>query len=229
MIKFCPRCGSTLQSDWKICPNCGVKVVNLPEQDLTDKNNTIYQPIRSGGPKALGVAKKTRLKWAEKSWIISLIAGILGIASLLTPFLSVRWIDGAGVLVFSFDQWWFGFNASFQHPITYDFYWTKNPFYLIPEIITFIAVLLSNLTILIIALRLHKIEKNSSKGLIGGIVGLLISSIVIIIIFDLLTWNISGFSMWEARVPGFALIWQFIGSILVFIGYFLGRNRKPQN
>ncbi len=169
--------------------------------------------------------KTSRQKWAEKSWIFSLIAGIVGFLALLTPFSSEKWIDGAGTLIFSFEQWWFGLNLTYQIPFGNEFRWTGNPLFLVPEIITFIGIVLSNLFVLIIAIRLPKKEENASKGLIGGAIGLLLSSIALIASFHITSVNHLGYSYWQRMTPGFALIWQFIGSTLVFIGYFLGKSR----
>lgn len=186
--------------------------------------------IQKIADKPIEIIKTPKQKWAKNSWIFSIVAGIVGFASLLTPFSSEKWIDGAGVLIFSFEQWWFGFNITYQHPLGYDSFWTGNPFYLIPEIITFIGIILSNFTILLIAARLPKKEKNASKGLIGGAIGLLISSIALIAILELLYVIRLGYPYWQRMSPGFALIWQFIGSALVLIGFFLGKSSsRPTN
>lgn len=154
------------------------------------------------------------------------MAGIVGLASLLTPFASERAIDGMGVLLYSLDQWWFGFNTWYSHPITNTSFWTGNPLYLIPEIITFIGIVLSNCIVLIIAARLPNKENPTSKGLIGGAIGLLVSSIALIVSFHIVSLIGLGYSYWREMSPGFALIWQFIGSILVFFGYYVGKARS---
>ena len=174
--------------------------------------------------------KSPKQRWGERSWIFPLVAGIVGIISLVTPFSSEKAIDGSGLLIYSLEQWWFGFNTWYQHPSTNSSFWTGNPFYLIPEIITFIGILVSNFTILVISARLPKKERPTSKGLIGGAIGLLISSITLIAFVHINSVISLGYSWWERAVPGFALIWQFIGSILVFIGYFLGKSSSiPTN
>ena len=174
--------------------------------------------------------KSSKQKLAENSWIFSLVAGIVWLASLLTPFCSEKWIDGSGLLIFSYERWWFGFNLLYQHPIGYSSFWTGNPYYLIPETITFIGIVLSNFTVIVIAARNLKKKKNASKGLIGGAIGLLVSSITLIAFFHITTVLSLGYSMWQRMSPGFSLIWQFIGSVLVFIGCFLGKpSSRPTN
>ena len=35
---FCEKCGSELQDDWKICPNCGEPVPEEKEENITEQS-----------------------------------------------------------------------------------------------------------------------------------------------------------------------------------------------
>lgn len=227
MGNFCTECGSALQAEWKVCPNCGVPIISLPEQGSAYKVKTLQRPVQYQYPKSLVTLKTSKQKWAEKSWIFSLVAGIIGLVSLLTPFSSGKIYNFYGVLVFSFEQWWFGYNTVYDYDLGYESFWMENLSFLLPEVITLIIVIFSNLLILIIAARLPKRAKNTSNWLIGGAIGLLGSSIALIAIFELLFMIDSDYSYWQMMSPGFAIIWQFIGFVLVIIGYSVGKLKYP--
>lgn len=67
---FCPECGSKVQDDAKFCANCG-KVIN---QSQTDNSNVVMVTMFGKNvpiPKAYA-------KYANKVWIVEIIAGLVG-------------------------------------------------------------------------------------------------------------------------------------------------------
>jgi Zn-finger nucleic acid-binding protein len=78
-MKYCPECGTKLETEWKNCPNCGTRVIEGGDSILTR-------------PKPIQYPRQTQYNYSQDLYssrdksnvngIVSLIFGILGLFAL---------------------------------------------------------------------------------------------------------------------------------------------------
>jgi hypothetical protein len=166
--------------------------------------------------------KPPKLKMGGKSWILSLIAGIIGILALFTPA-SYAVITIYGINVLSWHMWIFGFNYYNDIVEGTDLFWTGDHNLLFFQILITIIVFIANSFVLIKAPKIKDDFNNAIIPLIGAIV-LIVAMIVYIVVFEIWAWIWIGDSFWGLQSLGFAIIGQFIASGIMLLGFFIANR-----
>lgn len=223
MAKFCANCGSPVEEDWNVCPNCGQHIIKKPIEDIKSVSEDISPSIAP--PSAVPVYKPPdtgfKKQPTQKYWILSLIAGIVSLIALITPASYV--VLGMGAMFLGFI---FGFMVIFQIGYGMVSGWTTSPGEMAISIISTVLILASAIVIIVKSAKLKRSGRlYSNLILIFGILALG-GTLHYIIAFEILS-RLSGYgSFWLNASVGPALFLQFIVFLLVIIGYSIGRKRS---
>jgi len=204
MSEVCSKCEYELRDDWNLCPECG-KII----EDRRDNLKWIQAKTKPGNQKV-----------AEKMWIVTLIAGIIGILSLFTPASSTSISLGGTVLV-SMDCWLFGLNIFYEYGVGYDVFFTVNELFLGVGIFSLIILVLVNLAAITIGVGTRKDLSRTKQNYteLGFAAGQVIGSLIYIIGMAIVYWFLTGESYWGFIGLGLAMIGQFVGAGLLVIGF----------
>lgn len=223
MAKFCSNCGSPVEEDWNVCPNCGQKII---ERSLVDIKSVSEDKSKSMTPSSVVPIYKPpetsfKSRSTHKYWTLSLAAGIISLIALITPSAYKMYGIGAAFLGFIF-----GFMVLFQFGYGMISGWTTSSGELIISIISTVLILTSAIIIIVKSAKLKKSELlYSNVVLVFGILAL-VGAIHYIIAFDIFS-RLTGYgSFWANASVGPALFLQFVVFILVVIGYSIGKKRS---
>lgn len=223
MAKFCSNCGSSVEEDWNVCPNCGQKIIVRSIGDIKSVSEDISKPMSP--PSVVPIYKPPETSFMSKPthkyWTLSLIAGILSLIALVTP--SAYKIYGMGAAFLGFI---FGFMVLFQFGYGMISGWTTSTGELIISIISTILILTSAIIIIVKSAKLKKSGiQYSNMVLVFGILAM-VGALHYIIAFDIFS-RLTGYgSFWGNASIGPALFLQFVVFILVVIGYSIGKKRS---
>lgn len=204
MSNVCSKCGFELREDWNLCPECG-KIIEQKMEEL--------KRIRA----------KTKLgnqKLSEKIWILTFIAGIIGILSLLTPATTLS-VSLLGEVLLSMDSWMFGLNIYYEYGVGYDVFFTRNEIILGVDIFSLVILLIVNILIITSGLMARKAFFKRQKDYtdLYYAAGLVIGTLIYIIGNEIISWLFIGDTHWGFFSLGLALIGQFIAALLTVINY----------
>lgn len=204
MSDVCSKCGYELREDWNLCPECGKMI-----EDRLDNLKWIKAKTKPGNQKI-----------AEKIWILTFIAGIIGILSLFTSASSMS-ISLAGTVLLSMDSWLFGLNIFYEYGVGYDVFFTRNELFLGVGIFSLIVLVIVNLVVIGSGIGSRKdIYKSKTDYLdlylaAGQVIGALIYIIGMAIVY----WFLTGEAYWGFIGLGLALIGQFVAALLLVISF----------
>ena len=139
MPNLCSKCRFELREDWNICPECEEPIYGKLKELKRIKAET----------------KSIEQKITGKIWILTLIAGIIGILALFTPA-STSSVSYSGVVLISMDSWMFGLNIFYEYGVGYDVFFTGNPYILGVEIVSLIILVIINIILIGISLSVRK-------------------------------------------------------------------------
>lgn len=204
MSNICSKCGFELREDWNLCPECGVIV-----EQKRDELKRIRTKTKSGNQKL-----------AEKIWILTFIAGILGILSLLTPATSLS-LTVLGEVLLSMDSWMFGLNIYYEYGVGYDVFFTRNEIMLGIDIFPLVILLIVNVLIITSGLKARKefFKRQKDYTELYFAAGLVIGTLIYIIGNEIFSWIFMQDTYWGFFGLGLALIGQFIAALLTVISY----------
>jgi hypothetical protein len=222
MANFCIECGRELSPDWNVCPDCGTKVFKVPAKvSYSQSDPSMAQKY----PPPLSIKQeKTTIEIVNQYiWILSLIAGIMGLLAILAPA-GVYQYTYFGMVVESWNMWMFGYNVLYDYSAGYLTFWTDMPVPYSLSIITTIIIVITSIMIIGFSIRLKNKEVKSSGLILGAGIILIITAVAYIIVFHIYTSSFSGYSIWTLMFPGFGLIGQFISGVLIIIGYIVAKR-----
>jgi len=230
MAKFCFECGKPVQTDWKVCPECGTAIVGAPKvlQSPPTPLPQYQQPYSH-----LTQKKSSREQLITYAWIFPFIATVIGMLSFLGPYAYAKLYDNYGILDVSIDYWWFGVGSAYFYGYGTQFFgWeftdAVGAAYLFTIIITFFIVALLNMFGLIRGISLRKRERKFSSSLLATGIGIIVTSVIFITLLNVISITMdTGQPYFILLNPGFPIIWQFIGAGLIITGYFIGKM-KPK-
>lgn len=207
--KSCSKCGIVLREDWNICPECGESISQKREdlKKLRAKTKSINQKI------------------TEKNWILTFIAGIIGILSLLTSASTIS-ISLLGEVLLSMDSWMWGLNIYYEIGVGYDVFFTANQFILGVDITSLVVLIIINVILIGISLWTRNDVFNLPVDLmhIYLTIGLVIGTLIYIIGNEIISWIFIEDTYWGLFNLGFALTGQFIAALMTAISYGLGKR-----
>lgn len=161
-----------------------------------------------------------KLKLAEKSWLFSIVASLIGLVSLLTPILySSEIYYGKRTAWIDIQEWIFG-NYNVYIKVSPNITWSFEEFEPLPiHIITTTLIVISHFAILVIAaIKLKKKEQFASPYLIY----FSIVTMLTVIGYVIYSWI---YLVQPCEIsPGFAVYGQFISGFFIFINYCLGKS-----
>ncbi|NVM17898.1 MAG: zinc ribbon domain-containing protein [Candidatus Lokiarchaeota archaeon] len=204
MSNICSKCGFELREDWNLCPECG---------EIFEEKRDELKSIRAK-------TKPGNQKLAEKIWILTFIAGIIGILSLLTPASTVS-VSLLGEVLLSMDSWMFGLNIFYEYGVGYDIFFTRNEFFLGVGIFSLIVLVIVNLVVIGSGIGSRKDIYKSKTDYFdlylaaGQVIGALIYIIGMAIVY----WFLTGEAYWGFLGLGLALIGQFVAALLLVISF----------
>jgi len=208
MPKLCTKCRFELREEWNICPECGEPIYGKFKELKRIKAKT----------------KPSEHKLTDKIWILTFIAGIIGILALFTPA-STTSVSYSGVLLLSMDSWMFGLNIFYEYGVGYDVFFTGNQFILGVEIVSLVILVIINIILIVVSLLSRKDVSLMPVDIIHiyFAIGLVIGTLIYIIGNEFIFWLFVGDTYWGFINLGFALIGQYIAALLTVICYGLGK------
>ena len=209
MPNACSKCSFELREDWNICPEC---------------EHPIYEKIKEL-KRIKAKTKPSEHKITDKIWILTFIAGIIGILALFTPA-STTSISYSGVVLLSMDSWMFGLNIFYEYGVGYDIFFTGNQYLLGVEIFSLVVLVIINIIIIGISLWIRKDVEEMPVDIIHiyFAIGLVIGTLIYIIGNEIIFWLFFGDTYWGFTNLGFALIGQYIAGLMIVISYGLGKR-----
>ncbi|MHA2290252.1 MAG: hypothetical protein ACXABG_15810 [Promethearchaeota archaeon] len=199
MSDACSLCEYELKEDWNLCPECG-KIIKDRQENL----KWIQTKTTPGNQKV-----------ADKMWILTLIAGIIGFLSLLTPA-DTTTVSIGGTVLLSMDSWLFGLNIFYEYGVGYDVFFTRNELILGVGIVSLVILIIANLAAIISGItgRRDAFRDLTELGIaIMQVIGALIYIIGMAIVY----WLFTREAYWGLFGLGFAMIGQFISAGLLGI------------
>lgn len=208
MPNLCSKCGFELREDWNICPECGEPIYEKRKEFKRIKAKT----------------KSSEHKITDKIWILTFIAGIIGILALLTPATTLT-ISFLGEVLLSMDSWMFGLNIFYEYGVGYDIFFTGNQYILGVEIFSLVVLVIINIILIVISLLIRKDVSEMPVDIIHiyFAIGLVIGTLIYIIGNEIISWLFIRDTYWGFFNLGFALIGQFIAALMTVISYGLGK------
>jgi hypothetical protein len=185
MPDACSLCGYELKEDWNLCPECG-RII----EDRKDNLKWIQAKTRPGNQKV-----------AQKTWILTVIAGIIGILSLFAPASSTSIFLGGTVLL-SMDSWLFGLNIFYEYGVGYDVFFTLNQLFLGVSIFSLVVLVIVNLLTLAVGIgnRKHFSRSRKDRTELGFAAGQVIGALIYIIGMEIVYLFLTGESYWVLLV-----------------------------
>ena len=175
-----------------------------------------------------------KFKLAEKSWLFSIVASLIGLLSLFTPILysSTALLYAKSNWWFNIQEWIFGYyNGYIQIRSQGGSPWFFEEFEPFPiHIIATTLIVISHFIILVIAAKkLKKKEQIVSPYLIYLSIVTMLTVIGYVIYFWI--YLVITYKGWYCYLeqdisPGFAVYGQFISGFFVIINYYLGKTYR---
>ena len=209
MPKLCTKCRFELREDWNICPECEEPIYGKLKELKRIKAKT----------------KSSEHKITDKIWILTFIAGIIGILALLTPA-STTSVSYSGVVLLSMDSWMFGLNIFYEYGVGYDIFFTGNQYLLGVEIFSLVVLVIINIIIIGISLWIRKDVEEMPVDIIHiyFAIGLVIGTLIFILGNEVIFWLLFRDTYWGFTNLGFALIGQYIAALITVISYGIGKR-----
>jgi len=208
MPKLCTKCRFELREGWNICPECEKPIYGKLKELKRIKAKT----------------KSREHKITDKIWILTFIAGIVGILALFTPASTVS-VSYSGVVLLSMDSWMFGLNIFYVYGEGYDIFFTVNQFMLGVDIVSLVILVIVNIIIIGISLWIRKDVEEMPVDIIHIylVIALVIGTLIYILGNEIIFWLFVGDTYWGFINLGFALIGQYIAALITVISYGLGK------